>query len=179
MGFKAFDPNVEISGGIVLAFVQCTNRETILPILERHHMHDVQPEKWYPTQDWLDVLTEVVTSGEGMFDLLSIGKRIADLSPLPPTIRTIEEALPFLELSYGAVHRNGYAGQIAVQRVSECEYNIDHHTPWPDDLMYGAAYGIAQRYLTDRSKLHVYSNMNEQVRYPKIDDPHLILNVRW
>lgn len=177
--YQAFDPNVEIMGAMMLAFAQCANNDSTLPLLAKHGLTDIQPDRWYPVQAWLDVLSDIVNTGGDVYDLIAIGKRIGEISPLPPTVKTVVDALPTLGMSFAGVHRNGNAGTVVVRKITDEHWEIDHHTPWPDELMFGAAFGIVYRFLSSAHNMRVSSNMATVQRFPRESDEHLIVTVQW
>jgi hypothetical protein len=57
--YQAFDPDSEVIGQSMLSLIQCINQEDIQPYLEKRNLTHIQPDKWYPVQDGLDVLNDI------------------------------------------------------------------------------------------------------------------------
>lgn len=147
--YTSFDPNAEIIGQNLMAFINCVQHESIAPILDKHNLANIEAENWYPLQAWLDVLSDISEQGSAMFDFVSIGMAISESAVLPPEV----DQLPFevfilgLNDAYQMQHRNGDVGSIEVEKVEDRHVKITVQVPYPDDLEYGAAYGFARRFL--------------------------------
>lgn len=53
---KAARPDIRVSGQTMIAFVECSNQSDIRDILERHGLGEIDPNRWYSQQKWLNVL---------------------------------------------------------------------------------------------------------------------------
>ena len=176
----AFDPKAEVSGLIILGFVQSVNKVDIMPYLTKHGLENTQVHEWYPQQIWLDVLSDILNSPyNSLFDLVSIGMKIGETVPLPPNIKTVDDALFASPIAYAQLHRNSYAGEIVVTRLGDRKIQLDAHTPYPDDSNYGTDYGYARRFLPPGTHFVVESNQAGKPRFPRIDDEHLIVTIAW
>ncbi len=147
--YTSFDPNVEIIGRNVLGFIKSANRDNILPILEKHDLAEIDPEKWYPLQNFLDVLSDLSEQGDAMFDFVSIGIKNAETVVFPPEFEglSFDETLALTSEMSKTLHRNGDAGYITVEKVSEKRVKYTLKMPYPDDYVYGELYGMARRFL--------------------------------
>jgi hypothetical protein len=150
--FQAFDPDSEVVGSSILAFIQCSRYENIAPHLEKHGLTDVDPKGWYPVQTWLDTLRDIAEHGGGMdtmFDFVSIGMKLSEVVPLPPEY----DHLPFYEalMATGArgyqFNHRGDVGEQRVELVDDHRLRVTIRTPYPDDLFYGFYYGLVRRYM--------------------------------
>jgi hypothetical protein len=180
--FTAFDPDSEVSGRSVLAFIHCTKYEEIAPYLEKQGLLEVDPDLWYPVQAWLDVLRDIAEEAEGldmMFDFISIGMKIGEMAPLPPEWAELplkDALLASSGAGYRMNHR-GDVGEIAAREIGDRHIQIMFRTPYPDDLFYGTYYGIAQRFMPANLSFNLSYDPSE----PRGDDggERTILNLTW
>lgn len=179
--YVSFDPNVEIIGQNVLGYLECINRENVLPFLQQRGLDNIDPQKWYPLQDWLDVLNDLEnqSGGGAMMDFVSIGMKIAELAQFPPEF----DQLPFDELlavndrAYQMQHRNGDAGYQTTEKISEGHVTITLKTPYPDDLAYGVVWGECKRFLPAGTNFTVFYDESA----PRHDDGGdvTVIHIKW
>ncbi len=145
--FTAFDPETEVIGQAMLALVECVNKDHILPILRRHGLEHIEPDRWYPQQLWLDVFRDVASNtSSALFDLVAIGIKFVETARFPEGIDSIEEALIAVNDSYQMNHRGGYAGEMSVVIMGPRHVQVIDHTPYADDFTYGVIYALARRF---------------------------------
>ncbi len=102
--FIAINPDVEVSGDTVLAFMNSMERgkETRREILKNHGI-EPNSKLWYRQQVWLDAYREVSDS-LGQMNLFLIGKAVIKNASFPP-MRNLEEALHSINIAYHMNHR--------------------------------------------------------------------------
>lgn len=148
--YKVFDPHSEVIGQSVLAFIQCVNKDEIQPFLKKQGLTRIEPDRWYPLQTWLDVLSDIATGGgNAMFDFVSVGMKISEVAPVPPEMSQVpfETAiLQFSPVAYRMSHR-GDAGEMTLELVEAGHIQSAFRTPYPDDFLYGIQYGGVRRFL--------------------------------
>jgi hypothetical protein len=177
--YVSFDPQAEVIGQNVLGFVECTNSDRILPHLEKHGLSEVDPERWYPLQNWLDVLNELDGDDGAMFDFVSIGLKIAETAIYPPEV----EKMPFADFVmmipqvYLMQHRNGDAGEERAERLSDQHLRLIMRTPYPDDLAYGVVWGMARRFLPEGTQFLIAYNDTEPRR--DLGGEYTVLDISW
>jgi hypothetical protein len=102
--FVSFNPDTEVEGGTVLAFLNSMKRgqETRQAILAKHNII-AQEGQWYSQQAWLDAFKEVAdTLGE--MNLFLIGVAIIENAKMPP-MRGLEDAIRMIDIAYHMNHR--------------------------------------------------------------------------
>jgi hypothetical protein len=173
------DPNAEIIGQNVLAFVQNLRAEEVQPFLKKHGLENVDPEKWYPLQDWLNVLNDIQREGEAMSDFVGIGMAIAETAPLPPETEgmNLEQFFGLLNPSYQMQHRSGDVGKIESEKVGDKHIKVTVDVPYPDDLEYGTAYGFAKRFLPKGTRFVV--KYDEKQTRKDHGGENTIIHVTW
>lgn len=165
-GYKTFDPNAEVIGRSMLSNFQNLHKDHFVPILQKHGITEIDPEGWYSQQMWLDILKEVTeTSGDAIFDLVAVGMAVASLAPFPPQIDTIEKAFNALGKVYQGNHRNGYVGELVCESSEPGKVVARMNSPYPNNFLYGVAYGIARRYVPQGKSPSVHRDVRDNVCY--------------
>ena len=83
--FQSPDPNAKVIGQAMLSFIDCLTHDQIEPFLQRHNLTHIDEKKWYPLQQWLDVLTDIANQDpNAMYDFVSIGMMLNERAMLPP-----------------------------------------------------------------------------------------------
>lgn len=132
-------------GWVIAALLENGPKETLLPLLQRHGLEPVEPYRWYPLAGWLEALQEI--SETTSTDMASLGMTVISGAALPPWIDSLSSALLALEENYRAAHRNGNIGEIFARVVHGRHVRFTVSTPYPDDYIFGNAYGMAMRFL--------------------------------
>jgi len=174
------EPNLEIPGRTAHALLESINRDSYLPILERHGLADIDQNSWYRLQDLLNVLNDMNEQGGTMMDFVSIGMAAGANSILPPEMRDVplNKFLPAYAQYYQQLHRNGFPGEILVETPA------DHHVvltllavPYPDDLMYGLFYSYARRLA--RPGMHFMVQYDDELTRRELGGEYTVIHVTW
>lgn len=128
--YQALSPSAEVKGNAMLAILDgIMHRDLAEQILAKHGLSNVDPEKWYPEQSWLDAFSEI--AGElGDAALYAIGRAIPAVMDIPEGMKNEVEALKNLDSVYQAHHR-GKAGGYAVSMPDKNTARIESHNPRP------------------------------------------------
>jgi hypothetical protein len=149
--YQAFSEDTEVIGQNVTAFIECSNRDAILPHLEKHGLDKIQPDKWYPLQDFLDVINDMMAAGGTTGDLVSIGMKMAETAVFPPEF----DEMPLTEImrdwntAYELNNRGSDIGGFKVEIISDTHVKVTYRIPYPDDYNYGVFFGTAKRFLPE------------------------------
>lgn len=160
-----FSNDHEQLGQMFLDIRHAINSEAFFPVFERHGLGEIDPEAWFPLQNFLDVLNEIEEQG-GMFDLISIGKKIGEDIDIPDDMRV----LPFFQLLnlapeiYKMHNRGSDIGWILVEEVDDKHHKLILCVPDPDDLWYGIFYGFSRRHLPSDQRFSIYYDPDEPRR---------------
>ncbi len=177
--YVSFDPKAEIIGQNVLGFIECTNKEHILPYLEQHGLSHIDPDTWYPLQNWIDVLNDLAHDGGAMFDFVSIGLKIAETAVYPPEV----DEMPFADFVmmipevYRMQHRNGDIGEERAELLGDQHLRLIMRTPYPDDLAYGVVWGMARRFLPKSTQFLIAYDDAEPRR--DLGGEYTVLDISW
>ncbi|NDJ78510.1 MAG: hypothetical protein GYB65_19850 [Chloroflexi bacterium] len=179
--FTAFNPAAEVLGQAMVAFVECSNRDAIRPFMEAHGLTEVNPDQWYPQQVWLDVLSDIANAKEdAMIDFVSIGMKLIRLIQLPPEFEqmSFRQVLQVWdEAGYQSTNRGEDAGYLAIDFLSDTHVKMALHTPYPDDLMYGACFALARRFLPHDTEVSVYFDESTPRRADVGGDT--VIHIEW
>lgn len=162
--FIAGTPQAEINGQIMISFSDNLEANIIKPILEAHGVANIDPEKWYSQQLWLDILKDIQhkLAGEATSALVAMGRQVVKNAVWPESVKSIPDALNVLHFIHQSNLRNipeeeGYSLEIR----GEKDYIVYHNTPNPEDGIYGFLWGIAAR----------FKGQGETFTVQKIDNP--------
>ncbi|KAB2867233.1 MAG: hypothetical protein F9K46_00750 [Anaerolineae bacterium] len=146
--FIAYDPNVEVSGAVILAAIAHLKAE-IVPLLEKHEIFDVQPDKWYPLQSFLNVLKSINDGwsfGSSAVDLMSIGMQIPENAMWPPNVDSVGTALGSIDTAYHINHRGGEIGHYHIEFAEPHHIRMVCENPYPSDFDYGIIYRTVKKF---------------------------------
>lgn len=108
---KQFDmgnPDIESIGGTILSVVNgiktSFSQKIIQEILKNNGLENIEADKWYPTQKWLNSFRTIYEE-IGANTVFLTGMAIPDNALLPPEINTIEAALSAINIAYHMNHR--------------------------------------------------------------------------
>lgn len=152
MKYKSFGPDAEVYGAAMMAFIKSINYANFGAILKAHELDEIIPDRWYPQQIWLDVFSEISQQMDASSNLVSIGLKIVEAAQMPPEV----QQMPFIDImkgfeqgSYKTNNRGADIGSIDIQIVNDHHIIMIDRTPYPDDFVYGAYYGMARRFLPE------------------------------
>jgi hypothetical protein len=155
--YKVLGPDAEVLGGAMLAFVASMHSPNFKAILATHGLHDIYADLWYPQPMWMDVFNNIANRSEANCDLVRIGMNIVDTAPFPPEI----QALSFVDImmraneNYLRNNRGRDIGSVRPQVLHDTHLVMIDRTPYPNDVVYGAYYATAHRFLGADAALKV------------------------
>lgn len=177
--YQPFDPEAYVSGRFVKSFSLCLKKDELEPYLERHGLTDIDEEQWYPMQVWMDVFNDIhINDTEAMFDFVSIGLAIAEITDWSPEWEHWSLTDMFLNLD--TIYREAHQGDAGGYTVEVHEPNyvcIIAHVPYPDDFVYGILYGFARR-LTPAETTFTVRYDEEAPRHDHGSET-TVFHVRW
>lgn len=176
--FIAGTPEAEVTGEAMSAFLDNLEADTLRPILEKHGLTEIETDKWYPHQIWMDVLKDVNDNAKGGASsiFVAFGRKVVETAVMPPEIQTIEDVLNSLHAIHHANLRNipddeGYK----IEKIKPKHYLVYHNTPNPLDAIYGFLWGLVARYKKPNEVFVV-----KPVENPDPDKfPGDVFSVRW
>ena len=189
--FKFSTPGIEVNGDTILAFVNGMGafKRKAISILEEKGIKDVQPEKWYPAQNYLDAFKEI-SEKLGEIVIKQIGRQIPENAKWPPEIKTIEDALASIDVAYHLNHKkNGKVmfdpatgrmtegiGHYKFEKIDENSAKIICDNPYPCDFDMGIIEATASKF---KPKGKIIKVIHEEGSCRKKGDASCTYIVRW
>ena len=174
------NPEMEIAGQTLLAYLDNIQADIIGPIFKKHGMLNIDPKKWYPLQPVLDVLKELSANPDATTNLVAVGVKIAEYGVEPEDV--VNAPLPVvLEHWHEHMHHNfrhGNPGKIITEKVHDKFYKLTQINMFPDDLCYGLAYGFARSRLPLGTNFRVWYEDNNK-RIDKGGGDKTVICVEW
>jgi hypothetical protein len=145
--FKAFAPGVEVNGETVLSVVAGVPGSEAMAkeILASCGIVDPQAGKWYPQQAWLDAFKKLADE-VGPRTLQNIGKAIPENAQWPPTVTSLDTALPSIDMAYHMNHRGGDIGTYGYQKIGDRGARMVCRNPYPCEFDRGIIISVAKRF---------------------------------
>lgn len=148
--YKAFDPNVEVLGEVVLSFVDVMGafRRLALDILATHGIKDPRRDQWYPQQAWLNSF-KTIAEQIGPNTLSQLARQIpisAKATEQYVEIHNLEQALSTLDMAYRSVHRGGEVGHYTFTKTGERVGRLETPNPNPCDFDRGLLDSLCHRF---------------------------------
>lgn len=174
--FVAGTPQALVLGQTVKAFSSNLLTEQIAHLLPKHGLDNIDPEKWYPHQNWMNLLKELSEAENSDSNLVAFGKEVVRTAAMPPELDSIPKVLHALHAIHHINLRNipedeGYS----LEEVGERHYYVYHNTPNPDTAIYGFLWGLCARFKQPDEIFYV-----SQISNSKPDEnPGTVFEVKW
>jgi hypothetical protein len=174
--FVAGTPEALVIGQTVQAFSSNLEADIILPLLPKYGLDNINPDKWYPHQSWMNVLRDLSTAPGGNMALVAFGKQVAQSAVMPPEIDSIPKVLELLHTIHHMNLRNVPAEEgYVIKQVGNQHYLVYHNTPNPLDAIYGFLWGLAARFKQpgERFVVRMIENPNPN------EIPGAVYEIKW
>jgi hypothetical protein len=154
----ACSPTLELLGQNISAWVTNLKQFETAPIMEKYGLGNLDPDKWYPCHLWMNTLNDMVQIPNVAENFVAIGMEVGKIVPMPPGVENpdLAQVLMLWDGLYQYIHRNGDAGKIVCEKVSDKHYKTIHTDLYPDDFTYGIVYAYAKRFLPPKTPFKVY-----------------------
>ncbi len=174
------DSQLEVLGQNMRALIDNLKSERTRPIMEKYRIADAEPDEWYPAIWLMDALDEMAQDSDVMFNMVAIGMSIGEMMPLAVEYDnpTLEQALMDWDASYQAIHRNGDAGGIQVEKVSDTHFKVSFTDLYPDDWSYGIMFGQGRRFLPPGTNFKVIYDAEITPRDKGGQGP-TVIHIQW
>lgn len=179
--YKAFGPDAEVRGQTLLAFQNALRSESLMPLLRRFGMAEIDPLEWYDQQQLCDMfnIIEQYVLGSELFHFIDIGMAVVNSIEIPEPFGSMP--FPDINLAWGTVykvHQRGEdAGYVRVELAGPYHLRIEAMTPYPHNVNYGIHYGIAKRFLPDGTAFRV--EFDSSIKDVFAATAPTILHTRW
>src|SRR5690348_13267829 len=110
--YVASRPDEEVLGQMTLPNIQNINRDEIEPLIKKHGLEDLRPDRLYRLQTILDFYRDIAEGKSNVTEnLVAIGMKGAEVGPLPPEINSLDAWLNMLPFFVPTVQRNIAEGE--------------------------------------------------------------------
>ncbi len=99
-------PSTEIVGMALLPLFRLPDSAFLRDLFAKYGLDQVRPNVWYPAEEALAFLRELVACDDDAVDLANIGVAVAGLIPLPDGVETVANGLRMLNHLADATVRN-------------------------------------------------------------------------
>ncbi|RBI60115.1 hypothetical protein DMJ13_20925 [halophilic archaeon] len=179
--YDAFDSDVEAKGETIMSVVEGAGelstvfRNKAEETLANNGIEDLQPDKCYPLQDYLNAFEEIsVTVGDKT--IVNIGKKIPQNADWPPGVNSVADGLASISEAYDMNHRGGEYGSYEIEEVGPNEMEVTCHNPYPCDLDKGIIKGAAEEF----SSSTAFVDVDEQSSHCRQDGgDSCVYRVTW
>jgi hypothetical protein len=178
--FQAFSPDSEALGQGMMMFMTAITHEDFQEFLEKRGLTNIEMEKWYPMQSWLDVLNDIAQSdvGNASSNFVAIGMKVIETARFPAEISNMDiyTLLSIWDTVYKTNNRGSDVGGMEYTKVADNHIQMKVRIPFPDDLEYGVYWGIARRFLPPGTNFFV--TYDENARREQ-GSTHTIIHIKW
>lgn len=176
--YVAGTPQAEVTGAAVQAFSSNLEAEMMAELLPKHGFGDIDPEAWYPHQNWMDLLQDIeARHGSGASNIfVAFGREVVATAVMPPEMQTIEDVLHSLHAIHHANLRHipEEEGYRAVKK-GERHYWVYENTPNPSDVIYGFLWGLMARF-KDPGEMFVVRPIDNP---NPAEEPGTLFEIKW
>lgn len=149
-------PEVLLQGSVFNSIIESLTFHDYEPQVEEwlkeSGIGKIDPEDWYPRQEWLNLLKKLDdTPGGAMQNQVAIGMKVIDNVDLPDDFRvaSVAEGVSMLVNIYESAQRNLPEGDKGYQvtQIDAAHFEILDTNPYLAFVNYGYIYGILKRFL--------------------------------
>ncbi len=112
------------------------------------------------------------------YDLIAIGKEIANNAPLSEDITTVEDAVLELPQIYQRNYRKGNVGYYLIEKIKDGHLKVVGQVPFPGDLTLGVLRGLVKRYSAKGLHYSVTLDLGDSAN-TKSDADQFTFDVKW
>lgn len=146
--FVVADPNAQVTGRLMLSLIKNINVDEIMPVLTKHGLESIEPEKWYPFQNFLDALKDVAQGNVNATEnLVAIGVKASETAVIPAGIDSLASFMELLNDVSSANSRNIVPEErYDIKVIAPGRVHVTNNRPYPDDAIFGFLWGAAKRF---------------------------------
>ena len=164
-------PEVKLRGAIFQSIIQSMNfydfQSTVDEWLAESSIKSIDPEKWYPRQEWLNLLKKLENQPNSTENQVAIGTKVVDNADIPDDLITndVNDAIGMLNMIYVNEQQNLPEGDTGyeVKKIDDNNYEVLDMNPYLVYVNYGYIWGILKRFLKQKVTL--------KFEYLNPDDP--------
>jgi hypothetical protein len=154
-------PEVRLYGEIFLSIIQSMNYYDFQPLVDewlvQSGIRKIDPNAWYPRQEWLNLVKKLETQTNSIDNQVSIGIKVIENAVLPPgfQINSVQDAIMMLRAVYLANQQNLPPGEngYEIKQIDARHFEILDTSPYPVYVNYGYVFGVLKRFMPVRFSL--------------------------
>jgi predicted hydrocarbon binding protein len=153
--YEPFDDGVEARGQTILSVVDAfpsALQGRAEAILAEHGIEDIDPDMWYPQENYLGSLEEIDDS-MGTNTLNQIGKTIPKNAEWPPSVDTAFDAVESIDEAYQMNHRGGEIGYYSADKTDDKTIEVTCSNPYPCAFDRGLLEGVLKEFADTRTAI--------------------------
>jgi hypothetical protein len=139
---------MEVSGVTIQAFMAAMAlvSSRAKKILAAHGIESIEKDRWYPMPQLLEAYSHLL-SEIGPNTTRAAGRKLPDIAGIPPHIKSLEEALDFVNTGYRMNHRGiGNIGSYSYASLGERKGRMISNIPYPCELDEGLLEALGEKY---------------------------------
>lgn len=173
-----YAPDAEVLGAGITAIFNHYRREDVLDSIQKHQMDNLDPDRWYPIDPFLNILSEWRGADSGDTSIISVGMALIYHIELPLEMEKLpaSEILMHLGTLFLSQHR-GDVGVFQAERLGERHIRYVETLVWPDDMMYGYIYGAAKHFL--HFGTHFTLAYDETIQRQELGGNRTVMHLTW
>ncbi|HHS50776.1 MAG TPA: hypothetical protein ENN07_06640 [candidate division Zixibacteria bacterium] len=174
--YSALSPSAVVKGRTMLAIVEgLMNKDYARDVLARYGITEIDPDKWYPEQSWLNAFTDIA-SELGDAALYAIGRSLSKVIDFPEDIDNPHDAAERLNDFYQSFHHGGDSGRYILTDLEDNAARIISHNPRPCAYDMGFLSAYMEKY-NDGQPVKIEHEDDMCCR--KMQYPECIYIIRW
>jgi len=168
----------EVSGVILMAYLNNLEEKRVGPILKSYGFDkaNIDTERWYPNQMFLDIERSIYQSEGGANALVAIGKSAVENYIPPAGVETLEDALMALPSVYTTNQRKlpeGYGWFI--EKVGPQQFVFKNNTGTSNHGAYGYVWALCNKLKPAGANMSVVPTHG----FSADDDEPAIIEIEW
>lgn len=148
-------PEVLLRGQIFLSIMQSLTYFNYQPLadewLEESGIDQIDPDSWYPRQEWLNLLKKLEKGINSSENQVAIGVKVIENAKIPEDMiaDSVEAAIGMLIAVYTSEQKNLPLGDQGyyITKKDDNHYEILDGNPYLFNVTYGYIWGILRRFL--------------------------------
>lgn len=173
------NPSIEVIGVAVRAFTEHVTVDEMKGLLKKHGLENIGDDEWYQMLNLLDLLNELTETSNWSENYVAMGMKRAEVAKMPPEAAnmTFGQFLMNWNKIYQLQHRNGDVGQLQAEKLTDTHFKVTFDIIYPDDFIYGVAYGMARRFLPNQTKFVI--KYDDSVLQMDKGGKETVLDITW
>jgi len=151
--FVCWNNKVEVSGDTILAMLNAMDkhREQGVQILHENGIDNPEPGRWYSLERYINAF-RTICERLGPYALYMMGATLPAIAAFPADIKTIEDALAYVNSLYKANHRGGDVGYFKYTSVDANKGVVECKKTYGTTFDKGLLTGLSRKFKPSSSQ---------------------------